>query len=112
MGLLKDFKKMKEDLAEIKAALSKDYINKANRLEEVEGYLSNISLKVKSIANVLDENGKPALKIVYEIPSVLLTFDDNGEVMLNEMFRSINGLDLIDMSDKLLILENINKKKI
>lgn len=112
MGFRKDLKELKQDVAEIKASLSGDLSLKAKKLEEIQEDLSNISIKVKNVVETVDYNGKPALKIIYEIPNILLLFDDNGNVMENAMFKAINGLDLISMDDKLMLLENINKKKI
>lgn len=112
MSFLKDFKELKKDVAEIKAALSDDYLSKADELAKIKGFLPQIRFKVKNIVDTIDETGKPALKIMYEIDPVLLVFDDNREPLLNERFRSINELDLISFDDKLLILENINRKKI
>ena len=112
MGFRKDLKELKQDVAEIKASLSGDLSLKAKKLEEIQEDLSNISIKVKNVVETVDYNGKPALKIIYKIPNILLLFDDNGNVMENAMFKAINGLDLISMDDKLMLLENINKKKI
>lgn len=112
MGLRNDVKEIKNEIAEIRASLAGDFSDKAKKLDEVMADLSNISIRVKGIVDTVDLEGKPALKIIYEIPSVLLVFDDNGNVMENSMFKAINGLDLISMDDKLKLLENINKKKI
>ena len=112
MGFIKDLKELKKDVAEIKASLSSDLSKKSKKLDEIQEDLSNISIKVKNIVETVDYNGKPALKVIYELPQIILLFDDNGNVMENPMFKAINGLDLISMDDKLKLLENINRKKI
>lgn len=112
MGLFKDLKELKKDVAEIKAALVGDLEKKGKEYDEIKEDLSYVSLKVKSIVETVDETGKPALKIIYEAPQILLTFDDNGNVLENSIFKAINGLDLISMSDKMKLIESINRKKI
>lgn len=110
MGFIKDIKDVKKDLAEIKAKIVGDLSAKADKLDEILEYLSHIQLKVKSITETVDYNGKRALKVVYDVPQILLTFDDDDNIMINETFRAINGLNLIDMEDQIKLLESINKK--
>ena len=112
MGLIKDLKEIKKNTVEIKAALAGDLSRKSQKLDEVLEDLSHVQLKVKSITDTVDYNGRPALKVVYEAPQILLLFDDDGNVLVNETFRAINGLDLIDMNDKIKLMEKINEKKI
>ena len=112
MGILKDLKELKKDVAEIKATLVGDLEKKGKKYDEMKEDLSYVSLKVKSIVETVDETGKPALKIIYEAPQILLTFDDNGNVLENSVFKAINGLDLIGMNDKIKLIESINRKKV
>lgn len=112
MGIVKTIKELKKDVAEIKVTLVGESFTKSKKLNEVLEDLSNIQLKVKSITETVDYNGRPVLKISYEIPQVFLVFDDEGNVQVNETFRAINDLDLIDMEDKMKLIEKINKKKI
>lgn len=107
----KDFKEMKQDIAEIKASLVGNLTKDSKELEETKKNLSFVSLRVKSMAEVVDTNGRPALKITYEAPQVILSFDDNGNVMENSVFKAINGLDLINMDDKIALVEKIEKMK-
>lgn len=112
MGFVKDIKEIKKTTAEIKAAVVGDLAEKANKLDEVLEDLSHIQLKIKSIVDTVDYNGRPAVKIIYEVPQVMLMFDDEGNVLVNETFRAINGLNLIDMNDQMKLIEKINEKKI
>lgn len=112
MGIIKFFKNLNKDIAEIKATISGNLSEKAEKLDETQEYLSHISLKVKNVVETIDYNGRPALKIIYECPSVLLMFDDDGNVIPNEQFKAINGLNLIDLDDQMKLVDFINRKKI
>ena len=111
MGLFKDLKQLKQDIAEIKQILSGDLPKKADELKEIKELLPFVHLKVRSITDTIDENGKDALIVVYEAPQIVLRFDDNGNIMLNNVFRAINGLNLIDMEDQIKLLNSIKVKK-
>lgn len=111
MSFLKDLKELKKEVAEIKAALVGNLEKKGKEYDEMKEDLSHVLLKVRAIVNTVDDFGKPALKVVYEAPQVLLTFDDNGNVLENNTFKAINGLDLISLDDKLMLLKEINEKK-
>lgn len=100
------------EIKEIKEILCGDYESKVKKLEEIETYLSNIHLKVKSISKTADNYGNLALKIIYELPQVILTFDENGNPQVNELFRSINALDLISQEEQMNLVSEIEKIKV
>jgi hypothetical protein len=104
------FKKMKKDIAEIKAMLANGLVEKAEKADEQDEYLACIKLKVKSISQMPLENGKIGVKIIYDAPQIVLEYDDSGEVMVNSTFRAINGLDLISMEDKIRIARFLNSQ--
>ena len=108
----KKIKKMFQDVAEIKAALTEESKKKVEEATIKINDISHIHLKVKKMVNTVDELGKPILIIFYEMPKTILVFDDSGEVMDNEQFKAINDLNLISMSDKIMISKKIKEKKI
>ena len=61
--------------------------------------LAHIHIKLKDIKEVLCEDGFSRLEVKYEVPTVYLDLDGNGKPLRNEMFRSINQLDLLSMVD-------------
>lgn len=104
------FKKMKKDIAEIKAMLIGNLNEKAEHADEQDKYLACVKLKVKTISQTPLPNGKIGVKIIYDAPQVVLEFDDSGNTMVNETFRAINGLDLISMEDKIMIARFLNSQ--
>ena len=79
--------------------------------EEIKRLLSNIELKVKSIIEVPGENGSTDLRIIYEAPQIILKFDDNNEPYENNVFKSINMLNLISIDDMQKIVNAIKNRK-
>ena len=61
--------------------------------------LANIHIKLKDIKEVLCEDGFSRLEVKYEVPTIYLDLDGNGKPLRNEMFRSINQLDLLSSED-------------
>jgi len=109
MIFFKKNRQMQKNVEEIKDFLMHDCTKNKTELKEIKNNLSKIHVKVKNIVEVVDCNGEKALKIIYDFPQVLLSFDENGSPISNDLFKAINALDLIDMSDKLRLVEAINK---
>jgi hypothetical protein len=85
---------------------------KENYTKEREA-LSHIHIKLKDIKEVLCEDGFSRIEVKYEIPTIYLNLDGNGKPLRNEMFRSINQLDLLSHEDTLRIakvLEETERK--
>ena len=61
--------------------------------------LAHIRIKLKDIKEVLCEDGFSRLEVKYEVPTIYLDLDGNGKPLRNEMFRSINQLDLLSSED-------------
>ena len=112
MSFLKDLKELKKDVAEIKAVLSGNLQKDSEELKEIKKNLSFVNLRVKNISDTIDLNGQPALKVTYEAPQVILTFDDNGNVMENNVFKAINVLDLLKIDDQIALVQAINQKSL
>lgn len=108
----KKIKKLFNDVAEIKTTLTEESKKKVQEADDQLKYIKEIKFSVKKVVDTLDENGKPALLIVYDIPKTFLRFDDSGEVLSNEQFKAINSLNLISMSDKIMIAKKVREKKI
>ncbi len=74
--------------------------------------LQDIRFKVKSVKpGFNEETGLPTLKIVYEVPSVCLEFDEEGRPIKNDFFYASNFLDLISIEDMEKIQKEIDKIK-
>ena len=103
-------KALKKDIEEIKNFLVGDTQAKAKKLDEILYYLSNIKLDVASVTRVPDDNGKPCIRVIYSVPYIFINFDDNGEIIENETFKSINMLNLISFDDMMKIQNAIKNK--
>lgn len=111
MFFKKKFNEIKKDTEEIIKILNGDLKEKALEGEEIKRLLSNIELKVKSIIEVPGENGSTDLRIIYEAPQIILKFDDNNEPYENNVFKSINMLNLISIDDMQKIVNAIKNRK-
>lgn len=102
-------KKVKQDIEEIKEKVDKildgSIVNKANKCDFYERNLKNIKLKVSRIKPVLFENNI-GITIEYEIKPVTIYLDGEN-VFPNEVFKSINLLDLISYEDMAKIQKKI-----
>lgn len=112
----KKLKRQIETLQESVTALKKSIeTNELIRLREVqkkyvesEGNLKNIPLRVKNFK--YSEQDHNAV-VTYEIDPIVLTFDENGDVEENKVFKSINLLNLIPLEDMIEIQKKLNKIK-
>jgi len=118
------FKKRKKELdeklknIENSVANLKDFIashelvklqEKSRKLSETEALLKNISIHVKNAGYFEDDNGHKHLKVVYYIPSIIMDVDEEYNIQRNEMFRSLNMLNLVSPEDWNIIQTQINK---
>lgn len=106
--------RIKKEIQEIKnflETLTEENQKKLKDYELKKELLENVKLSVKNIATTIDEFGKPVLIVNYEMPTVKVLFDENNDIVLNETFRAINLLNLIDYDDMLKIGEKIDSIK-
>lgn len=105
MGIRKDIKEIKSRID----CLTTETINKAKKYDELIKDLSKIKLKIKKTSFYVDNYGKVGIKVDYQVPQVFLNFDDNNEVIKDELFYVLNTLNLIPIEDQLKISEEIRK---
>lgn len=99
MGIRKEIKQIHEDIAGIKEVLTPSVIEKARKYDEMKDLCKNIELNIEKAKYSLDDNGNRVLEIKYDLPTVLIKFDENDKVIKNEIFYSINMLDLVKTED-------------
>ena len=84
----------------------------SNDLKEKKELLKNISIKVKNVRSFTDiDNNCDVVQITYELPTVKIEFDNGEQLNHDEMFKSINLLDLISLEDKMKIQKELQKTK-
>ena len=107
---------IKKDIKEIKASLKlieDSSFRKAALYETQKNLLDDIHIKVDKVTEVF--NGSTLLsgvKVEYSIPTSYIYLDDNGDEFDN-MFKSINKLNLISFADMKKIrdkIEEVRKK--
>lgn len=111
MSLRKDVSEIKDNLKKLNSFLVSDTEKKAKKYDKMKEYLSYYKIKIKHIVETEGPTGKPAIKIVYENPQIILEFDEEGNPIENEVFKAINGLDLVNTDDSLTLINSIGAKK-
>lgn len=100
---------IKKDLKEIKEAflgLTESTLKKAKKYDEIHENLKNVVLKPTNFHTKIDENGNLYFSVEFKTPEIRVYYDENGEMIKNNMFYSINYLNLISIDDML----ELNKK--
>ena len=90
-----EFKKLKKDSEELK---------------QIKDFLKHIKFKVKDARIVNDDKGTSVV-INYELPRIVLTFDDNHNIIKNDFFYSTNMLNMISLEDMATCQDLIEKAK-
>lgn len=96
----------------IKSREYEKYKKDSEELLKLNSLLKNIKINILRTRIVKDEeNDGYVLRVKYDIPDVLIKFDENGEPEKNEMFYAINYLDLISMEDLNKVIKDIETIK-
>ncbi len=111
MSFLKDVKEIKQTLNELKEASIGNLEKRSKRADELENYLSKVRINLKKVSDITLQNGKSGIRIIYDMPQIILELDDNGEIIPNDTFTAINMLDLLNMNDLIYLSRIINSKK-
>ena len=83
----------------------------SEELKELKELLSYVKIKVKNVQYFKQDN---TVQVRYELPFVNLKIDENGLPEKNNLFFSINALNLINIEDMKSIqkvLSEVNFKK-
>lgn len=84
----------------------------SQKLKEIEELLSNVKFKVREVkAFEGEEVGKTCIRIVYQLPTIILQMDDTGTVNKNDFFFSTNMLNMISFEDMKKIQDVIDANK-
>lgn len=110
MAFIKDLKEVNKQLKEVLTILDKETIYKAKKYDDLTSLLKKIKISAK-VQKAIDENGDKYLNISYNIPNVVLKFDEKGSIIKNELFYSINMLDLLDNDSIKKIKESLEQIK-
>lgn len=112
MSIIKDIKELKKQIAILnEKMLNKEIIFKAQKYDEMVSNLNKIKFGLKIKKQFNQETGDVFLKIDYELPSIELHFDENGNVIKNDLFYSINVLNLLDDNNLNILQQEIEKLK-
>lgn len=87
-----DLKASIDDLKSVEINRLRD---ESEELRELKEHLGNIRLRVKKVQPFEDGS----VKIIYDVPSVILKKDSEGNWIKNDFFYSSNVLYLIDLKD-------------
>ena len=108
--LIEEITQLKNEVIDLKKAVITEELKKLR--EEKKQYdqqtelLSHIQLKVKDARIINDiENDAVFVRVVYDLPTIVISLDENGKAKKNDFFYSVNALELIDLKD----LEKLSK---
>lgn len=102
--LKKEIDDLIEEIQELKKIVVTDelnYLREQKKLfDEQNKLLSNVHFRVKSVKAFKDETTEQdQVRIIYQLPVVTLTFDENGTPSKDDFFYSVNALQLISLED-------------
>lgn len=111
MGIIKDVKEIKKQINDISSRFDNKIIKKAEKYDEIKKLLKNIKFNLK-ITQKTDIDGSEEFEITYILPKITLKYDDQGKIYTdNDLFTSINQLDLIEIDDFLELSKIYNSSK-
>ena len=80
----------------------------SEELKRLKSLLSHIKFKIKDVNFYEDDN---IVQVRYELPTINLIIDEEGNPNKNEFFRSANMLELVSLEDMNKVLNVLNKIK-
>lgn len=70
--------------------------------------LSHIHLELKNVRTVERDDGSYYLEVSYKTPVVHISFNEEGKLVRNDFFRSVNMLNLLSQEDTERIAKEIS----
>lgn len=111
MGLKKLIAENIKETRELKEVLSKDGIKKIKEYDNLMNQISSLqSLLTITVAPTIDENGKTIIKLLYKcnIPAQIIEINDDGVLVVPEIVKNINLLNIISIDDMNKISKSID----
>lgn len=111
MGLKKLIAENIKETRELKEVLSKDGIKKIKEYDNLMNQISSLqSLLTITVAPTIDENGKTIIKLLYKcnIPTQIIEINDDGVLVVPEIVKNINLLNIISIDDMNKISKSID----
>lgn len=99
MGVKQDLKELKEEMKEVKLFLNSTYVHKAKKYDELVKDMLNLRFDSVEAKKCYDALGNTCISIEYKPNPIILQFDDDGNLIENERFKTLNKLDLISQKD-------------
>ena len=112
MGIVssKKLKEVDEKVDGIIKILETNVKYKAEQYDKITSFLSNLQLEV-DIKKKINDLGNYDYVVSYSIPNVVLSFDEQGDLIQNRVFESINFLNLISFEDMRAFSRIISEEK-
>lgn len=82
----------------------------SEELKQLKELLKSIKFKVKEARIVNDDKGTSVV-VTYELPRIIINFDDNHNPIKNDFFFSTNMLNMISLEDMATCQNLIEKAK-
>ena len=109
MGLRKDIKELKKQMDDLTQNLDSKVIYKAQKYDELMNDLRPIKFDDLNIKSFYDEFGNKRYVMHYSLQTEL--FFEDGDVVNNPLFISINKLDMLSEKDTKKIINLLKNEK-
>lgn len=76
-----------------------DCYHKSQLYDEITKYVSKVLIQVKDVSLFANNDGLVGVKVEYDVPTVKIYFDDDGQILKNDRFYAMNYLNLISTDD-------------
>lgn len=114
MGFVKDIREIKENskkILEETKTFTKDNAWKIKEYDKISELLKNVKLNVKEAKLFVNNDGLIGVSIDYNFPSIKVLLDEDGTVVKDNRFYSVNMLNLIPFEDMQKIQSKINEAR-
>lgn len=99
MAVKKDIKEIKLSLKNLEATFNKNIKEKAEKYDELYNDIKKIKFDNISLIQGFDNYGNPTIKVNYNFSPIILRFDDNYQLIEDNVFKAINKLNMISLND-------------
>ena len=114
--LQKEIVDLKEQIKQLEKIVINDelkYLREQKKLfDEQTELLKGVQFRVKDVKAIKNEiTDETQIRIVYQLPVIILNVDDDGKPSKNDFFYSVNSLGLISLEDTEKLVKCIDNVK-
>jgi hypothetical protein len=107
MSIKRDLKEIKDSQLRLEKLYNGSILKKANDYDKLIETLKKVKFDKIKMKTSFDNYGSPTLIIDYVFEPITLRFDENKTLIVNDVFKAINELNLISIDDMTKIIKAI-----